>query len=73
MADEKFSIGSEEDTPPVIAVPPGTDDLPTQAQAVIPGMENEPIPHPTSGEMVVDFEKINELMAPTKVSSPGSR
>ena len=29
-------------------------------------MENKPIPQPASGEVVVDFEKINELMAQRK-------
>ena len=61
MADEKLVIGSEENNPPEISVPPGTNDPPTQGQSVIPGMENEPIPPPTSSEVVVDFEKINEL------------
>ena len=66
MADEKLGIGSEENNSPEISVPPGTDDPPTQGQAVIPGMENEPIPQPASSEVIVDFEKINELMAQRK-------
>ena len=69
MADEKFIIGSEENNPPEISVPPGTNDPPTQGQSVIPGMENEPIPRPTSSEVVVDFEKINELMAQRKLAA----
>ena len=66
MADEKLGIGSEENKPPEISVPPGTADPPTQGQAVIPGMENKPVPQPASSEVVVDFEKINELMAQRK-------
>lgn len=66
MADEKLGIGSEENKPPEISVPPGTDDPPTQGQAVIPGMEDEPIPQPASSEVIVNFEKINELMARRK-------
>ena len=66
MVDEKPSISSEENKPPEVAVPPGTDDSPTQGQAVIPGMENEPVPQPASSEVVVNFEKINELMAQRK-------
>lgn len=29
-------------------------------------MENKPVPQPASSEVVVDFEKINELMAQRK-------
>ena len=72
MADEKLGIGSEENKPPEISVPPGTDDPPTQGQTGIPDMENEPILQPASSEVVVDFEKINELMAQRK-STAGSR
>lgn len=66
MSDEKLVIGSEENNPPEISVPPETNDPPTQGQAVIPGMENEPVPQSASGEVIVDFEKINELMAQRK-------
>ena len=69
MADEKLDIGSEENKPPEAAVPSGTDDSPTQGQAVIPGMENEPVPQPASSEVIVDFEKINELMAQRKLAT----
>lgn len=66
MADEKLGIGSEENKLQETAIPPGTDDPPTQGQAVIPGMENEPIPQPASSEVIVNFEKNNELMAQRK-------
>lgn len=66
MTDDKFRKGPEENKPSEVAIPPGTDDPPTQGQAVIPGMENEPIPQPASSEVIVDFEKINELMAQRK-------
>lgn len=69
MADEKLGIGSDENNPPEISVAPGTNDTPTQGQSVIPGMENEPIPRPASSEVVVDFEKINELMAQRKLAA----
>ena len=66
MADDKLSKGPEENKPPEVTAPPETDDHSTQQRAVIPDMENEPIPRPASGEVVVDFEKINELMAQRK-------
>ena len=39
MADEKLGISTEENKPPEVSVSPGTDNPPTQGQAVIPGME----------------------------------
>ena len=66
MADDKLSKVPEVNKPPEVTAPPGTDDHPTQQRAVIPEMENEPIPCPASGEVVVNFEKINELMAQRK-------
>ena len=68
MADDKLSKSPEENKS-LDAAPPVTDDPPTQGQAVIPGMENEPILQPASGEVIVDFEKINELMAQRKLAA----
>ena len=49
MADEKLGIGSEENKSPEVSVPPGADVPPTQQQAVVSGIENEPDLHPASG------------------------
>lgn len=67
MADEKKGMGPEE---PI--VPESPDGRPVSElaaeQGVIPGMGDSPAP-PGPGDVMVDFEKINELMAEKRAAA----
>ena len=72
MADEKKGVGPEEPIVPESPAPesPGAGPVPEQAaeQGVIPGMGDGPA-QPEPGDVVVDFEKINELMAEKRAAA----
>ena len=66
MADEKLNTGPEEQKTPEAAGPavaePAQAPAPEQAAAPTPKQEQaEPVP-PAPGDVVVSFDKINELM-----------
>ena len=60
MADEKLNTGPAENTSPEAAGPITT---PEQAAASEPRQEHTGPTIPESGDVVVSFDKINELMA----------
>jgi ParB family transcriptional regulator, chromosome partitioning protein len=72
MADEKKGTGPERPVVPESPAPesPGGPPVPEQAaeQGVIPGMGDGPA-QPEPGDVVVDFEKINELMAEKRAAA----
>ena len=72
MADEKKGVGPEEPIVPESPAPesPGGGPVPERAaeQGVIPGMGDGPA-QPEPGDVVVDFEKINELMAEKRAAA----
>ena len=60
MADEKLNTGPAENTSPQAA---GSITTPEQAAASEPQQEQTGPAIPESGDVVVSFDKINELMA----------
>ena len=72
MADEKESTGPEESIVPEAPSPDSPGNPPASEkeaeQGVIPGMDNGPT-QPGPGDVVVDFEKINELMAERRTAA----
>lgn len=70
MADEKKGMGPEE---PIVPESPDGRPVsePAAEQGVIPGMGDSPAP-PEPGDVVVDFEKINELMAEKRAAARGA-
>ena len=72
MADEKKGAGPKEPIVPESPAPesPGNPPVPerTAEQGAIPGMGDGPA-QPEPGDVVVDFEKINELMAEKRAAA----
>lgn len=72
MADEKKGMGPEGPIVPESPAPESPDGRPAlepaAEQGVIPGMGDSPAP-PGPGDVVVDFEKINELMAEKRAAA----
>lgn len=70
MADEKLNTGPAENTSPEVAGPIIT---PEQAAASEPRREQTGPAIPESGDVVVSFDKINELMAEKRRKRPKRR
>lgn len=69
MADEKLNTGPAENTSPEVAGPITT---PEQAAASEPRREQTGPAIPESGDVVVSFDKINELMAEAGIRNMGA-